>query len=38
MQPTFRHARAEEYARPGAPWDAGSLDAVLTEALARAGA
>jgi acyl-CoA synthetase (AMP-forming)/AMP-acid ligase II len=31
VQPTFSHARADEYARPGGAWDIPSLDELLTE-------
>jgi hypothetical protein len=34
LRATFRHARAEEYARPGGAWDLPSLDALLTDAAA----
>jgi cyclohexanecarboxylate-CoA ligase len=38
VQPTFRHAREAQYARPGGPWDIASLDVVLTEPLVRSPA
>lgn len=32
LKPTLKHARERHYRRPGGPWDAPSLDVVLTEA------
>jgi cyclohexanecarboxylate-CoA ligase len=31
LRPTWRHARATEYRRPGGPWDVPPLDAALAE-------
>lgn len=36
LEATWHHADAEDYQRPGGPWDTPSLDAVITEATAAA--
>jgi cyclohexanecarboxylate-CoA ligase len=35
LRPTWRHARASEYRRPGGPWDVPALDDALTESTGR---
>ena len=36
LRPTYTHSRAREYRAAGGPWDVPSLDALVTEAAARA--
>jgi cyclohexanecarboxylate-CoA ligase len=35
LRPTYRHPRASQYLAPGGPWDAPSLDAIVTAASER---
>jgi cyclohexanecarboxylate-CoA ligase len=35
IEPTYTHKLAEQYARPGGPWDVPSLDVALTDVPAR---